>query len=573
MKKKTLWLLGMLVAMMLFVVACGSDDEASKSNEGKSSSETTDGAENAEGCDEVTTFHFFDASGPGEDLNTGDTVLGKKFEEDTCINFDVEHIVGDVNQKIGTMIAGGQYPHLLNAEQSTDAVIDAGGFVPLNDLIEEHAPNIKKWYGPYLEFMKRSDGNIYIIPSGASNGYIKPPNIYQGGWWIKREVLKELGYPQPKTLDDFFGIIEEYVSANPQIDGMDTIGFTALTDDWRFFALSNQPNHLAGYPNDGGVQVDMETHEAKVYNNNEDTKRWLKTLNEANAKGLIDQEMFTQNYEEYLAKIATGRVVGFFDYHWQVADALNTIREDEDFYSEYMAFPVVFDENIKDQYLDPVGFAASPGQGITTATTEEERIQIIKFLDYLMQEEIQKMITWGIEGETYSVDEDGMFYQTEEQYEKTSKQAFREEFGFTEFEWGWPRLNGLFSDGNAVEARNQPSVAQMAYNDVDKEFLEAYGIETFAELFTEPDERPWFPAYDAPIETGSQAQVYEQQLDDLMKRMYPQMILNDPNEFESLWESYSAEFEQLPYEEFEQVMTEYIKGKVKVAEEAAAAAE
>lgn len=561
--------------MMLFVVACGNDDDASSSDGGDSASESTDGenTEGSEGCEEPTTYKFFDASKSDDDLNTAETKLGKMFEEETCVNFDIEHIVGDVNQKIGTMIASGEYPHLMNAEQSTDAVIDAGGFVPLNDLIEEHAPNIKKWYGPYLEFMKRSDGNIYIIPSGASNGYIKPPNIYQGAWWIKRDVLREMDYPQPKTLDDFFDIIEEYVSNNPQIDGMDTIGFTALTDDWRFFALSNQPNHLAGYPNDGGVQVDLETHEAKVYNNNEDTKRWLEKLNEVHHKGLVDQEMFTQNYDEYLAKISTGRVVGFFDYHWQVADALNTIREDEDFYSEYMAFPVVFEEGIKDQYLDPVGFAASPGQGITVNTTEEERIEIIKFLDYLMQEEIQKMITWGIEGETYSVDEDGMFYQTEEQFAQTSVDSFRREFGFRTFEWGWPRLNGLFDDGNAVEARNQPSVAQLAYNDVDKEFLDAYGIETFAELFSEPDERPWYPAYDAPIETGSQAQLYEQQLDDLMKRTYPGMIFADEGDFESLWNSYSEEFEKLPIEEFEKVMTEYIDNKVRVAEEAAAAAE
>src|SRR5699024_11081717 len=148
MKKKSLWLLGMLIAMMLFVVACGNDDDASSSKDnGDTSSETTDG-ENTEGCEEPTTYKFFDASKNDEDLNTAETKLGKMFEEETCINFDIEHIVGDVNQKIGTMIASGEYPHLLNAEQSTDAVIDAGGFVPLNDLIEEHAPNIKKWYGP-----------------------------------------------------------------------------------------------------------------------------------------------------------------------------------------------------------------------------------------------------------------------------------------------------------------------------------------------------------------------------------------------------------------------------------------
>ncbi|MGN8647449.1 ABC transporter substrate-binding protein [Gracilibacillus sp. HCP3S3_G5_1] len=570
--KKKVWLLSLLAALLLLVLgACSNDSEEAGTTD--SGNDSTEEADNEESDGEIYTYDFFDASGPGEDINTSETTIGKMFEEETGVNFDIEHIVGDVNQKIGTMIASGEYPELLNAEQSTDAVIDAGGFIPLNDLLEEHAPNIMKMYGPYLDFMKRDDGNIYIIPSGASHGFAKPANVEQGAWWIKREVLKELDYPHPKTLDEYFAIIEEYTEANPQIDGANTIGFTALTDDWRFFALSNQPNHLAGYPNDGGIMVDMETHEATVYPNKPETERWLRKLNELSDKGLFDQESFTQNYDEYLAKLTTGRVVGFFDYRWQVGDAMNTLQEDDDPYNDYMAFPIVFEEGIKDQYLDPVGFTASPGMGITVGTSEEDQIRIIKFLDHMAKEDTQKLITWGIEGETYEIDDDGRYYRTEEQIELTRSTEFRDDFGFTYFEWGWPRMNGLYEDGNAVEPPKQPEVATMMYDDGDKEFLDAYGIETFTELFSEPDERPWYPAWDTPIETGSPAQLYEQQLDDLMKRKFPEIIFADPSEFDSQWESYLDEFEGLPYEEYEEVITESVKRKVELAEQSAATAE
>ncbi|KAB8131022.1 extracellular solute-binding protein [Gracilibacillus oryzae] len=563
MRKQFIWLLSLFVALLFVVTACSDDSEDTLSNE-----EGSDSDDGEEESGEVFTYNFFDASGPGEDINTSETTIGKMFEEETGVNFDIEHIVGDVNQKIGTMIASGEYPELLNAEQSTDAVIDAGGFVALNDLIEEHAPNIKKMYGPYLEYMKRDDGNIYIIPSGASHGYVKPANLEQGAWWIKRDVLKELGYPQPKTLDEYFGIIEEYVAENPQIDGANTIGFTALTHDWRFFALSNQPNHLAGFPNDGGIMIDMETLEADAYPDNPETERWLKKLNDINDKGLFDQESFTQNFDEYLAKITSGRVVGFFDYRWQVGQALDTLSEDEDPYNDYMGFPIVFDEEITDQYLDPVGFAASPGLGITTAASEEDQIRIIKFLDHIAKEESQKLITWGKEGETYEIDDDGRYYRTEEQIDTTSNTEFRDSFGFSYFEWGWPRMNGLYEDGNAVEPPKQPEVASLMYDDGDKEFLEAYEIETFTELFAEPEERPWYPAWDTPIETGSPAQLYEQQLDDLMKRKFPEIIFASPSEFESQWNDFKSSFETLPYEEYENVITESVKRKVEIHEQA-----
>lgn len=558
-RREKCWLLSLVLALCMLLAACSGDSEDAGADD-------NDDASTEEDSEEIFTYEFFDASGPGEDINTAETELGKMFEKETGVNFDIEHIVGDVNQKIGTMIASGEYPHLLNAEQSTDAVIDAGGFIPLNDLLEEHAPNIMKMYEPYLELMKREDGNIYIIGSGAPHGYKKPANLNQGAWFIKREVLKELGYPEPKTLDGFFDIVEEYTTANPQIDGADTIGFTALTDDWRFFALSNQPNHLAGYPNDGGAIIDMETREAEVYNDKEITKNWLKKLNEVNDKGLFDQEAFTQNYDEYLAKITSGRVVGFFDYRWQAAQALDTLEEDDDPYNDYMGFPVVFDESITDQYLDPVGFTASPGMGITVGTPEEDQIRIIKYLDHIAKEETQKLITWGIEGETYEVDDDGRYYRTQEQIDETSNTEFRDSFGFSYFEWGWPRMNGMYEDGNAVEPPKQEEVASMMYDEGDQEFLDAYEIETFTGLFSEPEDRPWYPAYDAPIETGSEAQLYEQQLDDLMKRKFPEIIFADPGEFEAQWESYKSEFDGLNSEAYEEVITDFVQNKAELVE-------
>ncbi|WP_277678336.1 ABC transporter substrate-binding protein [Gracilibacillus dipsosauri] len=556
MLKRWVYFIVFLLVTMLMLAGCNNDSPSSNTND--------DGDENSDG--EVFTYDFFDASGPGTDINTSETTLGKMFEEETSVNFDIEHIVGDVNQKIGTMIASGEYPELLNAEQSTDAVIDAGGFVPLNDLIKEHAPNLYEMYKPYWELMKREDGNIYLISSGAPHGYAKPANLNQGAWWIKRSVLKELDYPQPKTLEDYFGIIEEYAAKHPKIDGADTIGFTALTHDWRFFALTNQPMHLAGFPNDGGVTVDMDSLEATVYNDKDMTKEWLKKLNEINNKGLFDQEAFTQNYDEYLAKITSGRVLGFFDYGWQVSQSTNALGEDEDYYNDYMGFPIVFDEGVKDQYLDPVAYVASPGMGITTGTPEEDQIRIIKYLDHIAKIETQKLIMWGIEGEHYEIDENGRYYRTEEQIEQTSKTDYREEFGFTYFEWGWPRMSGEFDDGNAVEPGRQPEVATLSYDEGDKEFLNAYGIETFTEHFSEPDSRPWFPAWDTPIETGSQAALYEQQANDLMLKAFPEMIFAEPGDFDAMWETYKKEFSQLPAEEYEKVITDSVKRKVELVE-------
>ncbi|WP_235182583.1 hypothetical protein [Gracilibacillus boraciitolerans] len=124
--KKKLWFISLFVLFLLLLTACSNDSETG-SNDSESGNNDSNEESAGEDDGEIYTFDFFDGSGPGEDINTSETTLGKMFEEETNVNFDIEHIVGDVNQKIGTMIASGEYPELLNAEQSTDAVIDAGG--------------------------------------------------------------------------------------------------------------------------------------------------------------------------------------------------------------------------------------------------------------------------------------------------------------------------------------------------------------------------------------------------------------------------------------------------------------
>lgn len=573
MLSKTRYLLLAFVLMLIFaVVGCSNNDDgndASSNNGGETNSSEENNGNNEvedEGPGEPVNFHFFDGFEPGDDINTADTEIGRMFQEATGVTFDIEHIVGDVATKIGTMNASGDYPHLMNAEQSTDQVISAGGFRPLNDLIEEHAPNIKELYGPYLDLMKHDDGNIYVISSGASHGYAPETSLNQGAFWVQREVLKEFDYPELKTLDDFLELIEAYAEKYPEIDGASTIGYTALTDDWRFFAFSNAPMHLAGYPNDGEVLVDMETLDAKVYSDKDIMKRFLKEMNELNAKGLFDQESFVQNYDEYLAKIASGRVLGFFDYGWQVGQAFNNLRDGDDPYKEYMGFPIVFDEDVKDQYLDPPGFVASPGLGITISATDEEAVRIIKYLDHIAKEETQKLITWGVEGQHYTELEDGTFTRTEEQIVLTEDQDHRDEFGFSTFEWGWPRANGLFPDGNVVEPGRSPEIAQLSYDDVDREFLDAYGLEVWTSAFSEPDDRPWFPAWDTHIEQGSAAQIYEQQADDLRKSAFPRIVMADPADFEAEWDKFVEEFRKLDFEEYEKVLTDGVKRVVDIVE-------
>jgi len=386
------------MVLALVLTACSGKKEAGNSNQGTTSqgssqsSQSTDstgsGGDSGGQAQDKVTFNMFVAVQGEKDVNTNETVIGKKLEEQTGVNFRIEHLVGELQTKIGTMIASNDYPDVLVPDDGIENVIEAGGFIDLTPYIDnDKYPNIKKVFGPYKNLMKWEDGKIYIFPFSTVVGDFNPdPNIGQGAFWVQRRVLEWAGYPKIKTVDQYFKLLEDFINAHKDED---LIGFVTLTDDWRFFATTNVPNHLAGYPNDGEVMVDLQTHEAKIYAGTDWEYRWYKKLNEINAKGMFDKQSFVDNYDQYIAKLTSHKVLGFFDYGWQVGTANNALRDaaladpSQDGY-RYFPLPVVFDENIKDQYIDPPGYVANRGFGITTSAKDPERI--ISFIDTLLKE-------------------------------------------------------------------------------------------------------------------------------------------------------------------------------------------
>ncbi|MFC3800814.1 ABC transporter substrate-binding protein [Cohnella sp. GCM10012308] len=574
---KKLWTAGMAAALAVSMTACSSGNNngnASSAAPAGSSSAPASGSASASATASASekpldkvTFSFFNGVAGEKDLNTNETTIGKMLEDQTGVNFKIEHLVGDLNTKIGTMIASDQYPDVIIPDAAIEEVLKAGAFIPLDDLIEQYGPNIKRVYGPYFERMRADyGGKIYFLPFGPQVGeYVADPNINQGAFWVQRRVLKEAGYPKIKTLDEYVKLVEDYVAKHKDEN---LTGMITLTHDWRFFATSNPPMHLAGFPNDGNVMVDIHTNEAKTYAGSENEKRWLKTLNDLNGKNLFDKASFVDNYDQYIAKLTSHKVVGFFDYGWQIGNAMNVLKDaarkdqaQDDFV--YFPLPVTFD-GTHDQYLDPPGWTSNRGAGITKSAKDPARI--IQYWDNLLTDDNQVLKSWGIKGETYEVDDKGRFYRTAEQIAKLDD-AFNEKFGFKTYDWDWPQYgtSSTLADGNAVAPGFQPEVFQLSLTEGDKTILDKYGVQTYAQMFDKPEDRPWFPAWSIPKEQGSPQQIWETKKDDLLKKYYAKLVLAKPADFEGVWSDYMKEFGKLDTAGYEKWYTEQIKKIVEVA--------
>lgn len=90
------------------------------------------------------TFTFFGADASPSWNNMKDAV-GQEITKQTGVTIEAEYDVNNGgDQKIPLMAASGDYPDIIFPKGNLSKLVDAGAMLDLTDLIEEHAPNLKK---------------------------------------------------------------------------------------------------------------------------------------------------------------------------------------------------------------------------------------------------------------------------------------------------------------------------------------------------------------------------------------------------------------------------------------------
>ncbi|WP_276356595.1 ABC transporter substrate-binding protein [Cohnella caldifontis] len=529
----------LMLILAISIVASGCSKSGGNEASGEPSASSSSPAASSGGSSDAAKPEPFEISvfmqDPGP-IPTDDNRIYKKIKDELGVTLKEEYLVGDAEQKLGVMIAGGDYPDMITANTK---LVAAKAVIPLEDLIEQYAPNLKKHYEKVWNQMKDpGDGHIYWLPNyGVYQGEYKTTQYYGPAFFIQKAVLKEFGYPKVRTLDEYFKLIEDYKAKYPEIDGQPTIGFSSLAFDWRDWPLRNAPQHLAGHPNDGGVLVDPNTNVATLYEATDVAKPYYKKLNEENAKGVVDKEAFAQNFDQYLAKIASGRVLGTFDQRWNFQQGEDSLISQGKPERAYVALPLVYDPNTTDYYMDRPVLNLNNGFGITV--NAKDPVKIIQFLDTIIQEKWQKLLSWGEEGVDYSVGPNGLYVRTPEQRKQQEDVTWKQANKADALYRFLPKLEGKYPDGNMEGPGNQPDEFFANLKDIDREVLSAYGFKTWTDFFSPPPEnRISYPAWSIDLVEGSPAKVANQKLKDLAFKYLPKAILSKPDGFDKVWDEY-----------------------------------
>jgi putative aldouronate transport system substrate-binding protein len=493
--------------------------------------------------------------------------VAKKITENTNIILKYEQTLDDAGEKVSLMIAANEYPDLMFIKgTSLNQLVEANALIDLKQLIDKYGPNIKKLYGTYMNRLEHSieDTSIYTLPSAPVGSEKLEPVM---GFQLQHAVVKELGFPELETVQDFENALKTYKAKHQTIEGKPTIALSLLTDDWRWtISVGNGAGFATGAPDDGNWYIDPNTYKAIYRFTRPEEKEYFRWLNHMNDIGLLDPDSFVQKYDQYLAKIVSGRVLGLIDAKWEYSNGENKLKSDGKFERTYGMYPVQLDKTFKSAEFRDVGYSGGWGIGISTSCKDPERA--IKFLDWMCTDEAHVLRYWGVEGINYKIENGKRVITDEELKDKITNRDYPRNTGIGAYTYPFPTWGvGKKDSTGQLYIPNSKEDIIKNYSPIEKEVLKNYGKSTWAELYptkNEFPESPWGFGYQINIPADSELAITVKKLNDTMQIGLPKVILSKPSDFNKAWNDLIKELESEGVKKAGEDFTELVKKQVEL---------
>ncbi len=350
-------------------------------------------------------FHFRDRL-----VYNNDWPVEKRAAELTGVQLNNVASLATTNSQeaFNLMIVSGDLPDIVAGNRLKDSFNQyglEGAFVPLNDLIEEHAPNIKAFFDerPQLRSaISAADGNMYFIP------YV-PDGKYGRAYFIRYDWLDKLGLDVPQNVDEVYEVLTAFRTQDPNGNGkQDEVPYFAR--QWeeliRLVTLWDARSSGSDTYHDFYVEDDQIRHGYVE----ESYREGIKNLAQWYAEGLIDAEIFTRgprSREHLLSNNLGGMTHDWFastsSYNVSLADTVEGLS-----FRAFAPPASVEGRRLAEHRRIPV---RPDGWAITIAN--ENPVETIKYFDFWFTEMGSRLSNFGVEGVHYDIIDGVPIYKPE----------------------------------------------------------------------------------------------------------------------------------------------------------------
>lgn len=261
-----------------------------------------------------------------------------------------------------------------------------GAYLPLDELIEQYAPNIKKLFedNPALKMGSlASDGKLYTIPYMTQEAPI-------AGFYIRQDWLDKLGLPVPETAEQYYQTFKAFYKQDPNGNG--------VADEVPYFSREGS---LDGLLQLWDAYTSWHIRNGKVVHGKTEPqyRAAIQSLSQWYAEGLIDRDIYTRGHAAG-DQLVSGNLGGAAHDTFSSSVAYQILSSKiQEF--RWVAIPPPADVNGVVKETEQRG--ALSGWGWAISKDNQHPVETIKYFDFWVSDVGKMLYSYGIEGVDYSL--------------------------------------------------------------------------------------------------------------------------------------------------------------------------
>jgi len=384
-----------LISVLLFMTAC-----SNKTNEDvtEPSDEELENL-NESGLpivkDEIT-LDMFAGQPPQSADDWNDVMIWNEYEDMTNINVNWETVQSEsLDEKRNLKLGSGDLPDVFYSASLSNTDLlkygEQGLFIPLNDLIDEYAPNLKKLMeeNPEIEkAMTFPDGNIYSLPTIFDADF---SSLRLGPRpWINKEALESVDMDMPETTEEYYEFLKAVKEETDMIPfGSYSAGMLLRWLNGSFGLVNRGFDHpYTDIGSDG---------ELRFIPTSDEYKEMLEYVHKLYDEELIEQNIFADgSTEKFMANASDDQYA-------------STVSHDpsELFNIDTMEGATALEGPYGDRLITGITPTVTGLGGFVITENNEYPASTMRWIDHFYSDEGAKLLFMGVEGETYEEDSDG----------------------------------------------------------------------------------------------------------------------------------------------------------------------
>lgn len=348
---------------------------------------------------EITWFYQLDWYDPN---HWGNDLVSQQIESDTGISVQV--LIG-TEEQLNSMIAAGTTPDLVTIDTGSNLNENPEEWAfSLDDLSAAYSPYFMSDLAlpEYIDYWKQDDGKTYGYTSFAYSEKFGDYIESNTAFYVRKDIYEAIGEPDMTTPEGFMSALKaakEYMPTDSNGSDLTAFGFSpGDVSTGNIGAIGETLQNWLGVP--------YVTEDGGVYDRylDEDYLEWMETLSEAFGNGLMSEESFTLGQEDINAKIENGNYFAYLSSNAGNDSEHLKIHKNANPDEEYIVVDG-FNATSGREHVFPIG--SYNGWLITYVSQDAKNPQAaFNMLEYLITDEGYLTTTCGIEGKTYTWNEE-----------------------------------------------------------------------------------------------------------------------------------------------------------------------